>query len=91
MGMGWRYFMLRKIDVTAPVNQTIKTQLDVSAAVNPNCTDTATCSGKAPNAYQTKQVSPAQNADMEKSPLIEGLDTWKFPCIPNTHACDEEV
>jgi hypothetical protein len=73
--------MLRKIDVTAPVNHTMNTQLDVSATVNPNCTDTATCSGNAPNAYQTNAVSPAQNAGMEKSPMIVGLAMRKFPWL----------
>ncbi len=50
MGMGWRTVKASTMVNTAPVAQTTKTQLDVCRGVNPNCTDTARCSGSAPKA-----------------------------------------
>ena len=50
------------MDDKAPLNQTMKIQLDVWSVVNRNCSETPICSGTAPKAYHTNAVKPAQMA-----------------------------
>ena len=58
------------MDQTAPLIQTMKTQLEVSTMVRPSCPATAGCRGTAPKTYQTKAVTPAQRAGALKSRSI---------------------
>lgn len=63
------------MDEIAPLNQTMKIQLDVCPVESPNCSETAIWSGTAPNAYHTNAVRPAHSAAELKSRNIPELFT----------------
>jgi hypothetical protein len=67
MGMGCRNWSESQIVAMAPLNQTMKIQLDVCAVERLSCPDTAMWRGTAPNAYHTKAVMPAHVAAEFKS------------------------
>ena len=72
---------------TAPLNQTIKIQLNDWAGVRPSWPATEMWSSPVPKAYQTKVVNPAQIEAVLKSPKYESLPVWsvsgEFICLPS--------
>jgi len=77
------------MDEIAPLNQTMKIQLDVCAVVSPNCSETAIWSGTAPNAYHTNAVRPAQRAAVLKSRVNPELFTCEL-IIPFTNSLESQ-